>query len=72
LKEATEAEPGEAKQGSENNLRSGTTVLSELKDVKEIICVACGAFDRFYIGWEDLTGIYHQGRKTIPFSRILC
>ncbi|KAH8594082.1 hypothetical protein B0O99DRAFT_688110 [Bisporella sp. PMI_857] len=66
LKEATEAEPGEAKQGSENNLRSGTTVLSELKDVKEIICVAFGAFDRFYIGWEDLTGIYHQERQNLP------
>jgi hypothetical protein len=41
--------------------RDGAQALKDLKDVQNIKCVAFGAFDRYYMAWEDKNGQYHQG-----------
>ncbi|KAH7311082.1 hypothetical protein BKA65DRAFT_163595 [Rhexocercosporidium sp. MPI-PUGE-AT-0058] len=66
--------PQSSKQGSErerrtkSHIRSGSkdgpSALRELENVKEIICVAFGAFDRYYISWEDDSGDFRQGAFT--------
>ena len=45
--------------------KDGPSTLRELVNVKDIICVAFGAFDRYFISWEDTEGEFHQG-KTFP------
>ncbi|KAG4429780.1 hypothetical protein IFR05_014744, partial [Cadophora sp. M221] len=40
--------------------KDGPSALRELENVKEIICVAFGAFHRYYISWEDNSGDFHQ------------
>jgi hypothetical protein len=43
---------------TENN--HGPTVLRNLQNVKNVICISFGAFDRFFISWEDNEGGFHQ------------
>jgi len=42
--------------------KDGLTALKELENVRNVICVAFGAFDRYYISWEDNDGEFHQGK----------
>ncbi|KAL5325468.1 hypothetical protein ACEPPN_006593 [Leptodophora sp. 'Broadleaf-Isolate-01'] len=46
--------------------KDGLSALRELENVKEIICVAFGAFDRYYISWEDHGGDFHQESHKLP------
>ena len=42
-------------------LQDGPSALRALQQVQNILCVAFGAFDRYYISWEDTEGKFHQG-----------
>jgi hypothetical protein len=41
--------------------KDGFEALKGLQNVQNVICVAFGAFDRYYISWEDTNGEFHQG-----------
>ena len=41
--------------------KDGPTTLRELQDVRNVVCVAFGAFDKYFISWEDNNGDFHQG-----------
>jgi hypothetical protein len=40
--------------------KDGFEALKGLQHVRNVICVAFGAFDRYYISWEDNDGLFHQ------------
>ncbi|PVH74896.1 hypothetical protein DL98DRAFT_18034 [Cadophora sp. DSE1049] len=46
--------------------KDGPSALKELENVKDIICVAFGAFDRYFISWEDMDGEFHQESHKLP------
>jgi hypothetical protein len=46
----------------ETESSDGPTVLSNLQNVKEIICFSFGTFDRYFISWEDNEGDFHQSK----------
>ncbi|KAH7372078.1 hypothetical protein BKA64DRAFT_262515 [Cadophora sp. MPI-SDFR-AT-0126] len=46
--------------------KDGPSALKELENVKEIICVAFGAFDRYFISWEDMEGEFRQESHNLP------
>jgi hypothetical protein len=48
--------------------KDGASALKSLRNVQTILCVAFGAFDRYYISWQDTNSEFHQG--TIPPSKI--
>jgi len=50
--------------------KDGPSALRELENVKDIICVAFGAFDRYFISWEDTEGEFHQGKTFLPLSSL--
>lgn len=54
----------ESQPPSNSNPKDGPTALKELQDVRNIICVAFGAFDRYFLSWEDNSGEFHQGKRT--------
>jgi hypothetical protein len=41
--------------------KDGFEALKALQNVRNVVCVAFGAFDRYYISWEDNDGEFHQG-----------
>lgn len=45
--------------------KDGPSALKDLENVRNVICVAFGAFDRYYLSWEDNDGEFHQGESTI-------
>jgi hypothetical protein len=45
--------------------KDGFEALKGLQHVRNVICVAFGAFDRYYISWEDNEGEFHQGWSTV-------
>ncbi|RDL32659.1 uncharacterized protein BP5553_09115 [Venustampulla echinocandica] len=44
----------------------GAQALKDPKEVQNIICVAFGAFDRYYMAWEDKDGQFHQESHKLP------
>jgi hypothetical protein len=50
-------------QGLRRETTNGPAALAALKDVRNIMCVAFGAFDRYYICWQGNDGKYYQGQK---------
>jgi len=40
--------------------KDGFEALKGLQHVRNVICVVFGAFDRYYISWEDNDGLFHQ------------
>ncbi|KAF4635246.1 hypothetical protein G7Y89_g2843 [Cudoniella acicularis] len=48
--------------------KDGMTTLRDLKNVQNVLCVAFGAFDRFYISWEDIDNQFHQESNKLPES----
>ncbi|KAF8858659.1 hypothetical protein BDZ45DRAFT_673773 [Acephala macrosclerotiorum] len=53
---------------SKTGSTDGPSALRELQNVKNVICVAFGAFDRYYISWEDNDGEFHQESHNLPES----
>jgi len=51
---------------TEKVAKDGPTALGELKDVQNMLCVAFGAFDRYYMAWQDNSGELHQGKIFFP------
>lgn len=56
----------ESQPPSNSNPKDGPTALKELQDVRNIICVAFGAFDRYFLSWEDNSGEFHQESQKLP------
>ncbi|KAH8687312.1 hypothetical protein BGZ60DRAFT_521974 [Tricladium varicosporioides] len=48
--------------------KDGPSTLRDLKNVQNVICVAFGAFDKFYISWEDTDNQFHQECNKLPES----
>ena len=48
----TRRKPGSAK---------GPSALNDPANVEKIMVVSFGAFDRYYICWKDMQGLYQQG-----------
>ncbi|PMD32925.1 hypothetical protein L207DRAFT_590001 [Hyaloscypha variabilis F] len=46
--------------------KDGFEALKGLQDVRNVVCVAFGAFDRYYISWEDNKGDFHQECQALP------
>ncbi|KAF7920349.1 uncharacterized protein EAE98_009042 [Botrytis deweyae] len=40
--------------------QNGPSTLARLQDMQNVVCVAFGIFDRYYIAWEDTQGEQHQ------------
>ncbi|KAE8440629.1 hypothetical protein EG329_007013 [Mollisiaceae sp. DMI_Dod_QoI] len=53
---------------SRSGSKDGPSALKELQNVKNVVCVAFGAFDRYYISWEDNDGEFHQESHKLPES----
>ncbi|CZR63564.1 uncharacterized protein PAC_13461 [Phialocephala subalpina] len=53
---------------SKTGSTDGPSALRQLQNVKNVICVAFGAFDRYYISWEDNDGEFHQESHKLPDS----
>jgi len=51
---------------TEKVAKDGPTALGELKDVQNMLCVAFGAFDRYYMAWQENSGELHQGEILFP------
>ncbi|KAL2067616.1 hypothetical protein VTL71DRAFT_2041 [Oculimacula yallundae] len=72
LQKATSQVTDKTERQAKSHVRSGSkdglSALSELENVKEIICVAFGAFDRYYISWEDNSGDFHQEHNKLPYA----
>jgi hypothetical protein len=43
--------------------KDGPSALKALENVRNVVCVAFGAFDRYYISWEDNDDEFHQGES---------
>ncbi|KAE9365478.1 hypothetical protein N431DRAFT_387769 [Stipitochalara longipes BDJ] len=46
--------------------KDGFEALKELQNMRNVVCVAFGAFDRYYISWEDNEGDFHQECQALP------
>lgn len=55
---------------SKKRFKDGAAALTALGDVRNVICVAFGAFDRYYLSWEDNDGKFHQGTSLIYSTRL--
>jgi hypothetical protein len=53
--------PQAQKPASKRASKDGFEALKRLQNVRNVTCVAFGAFDRYYISWEDNDGEFHQG-----------
>jgi hypothetical protein len=45
--------------------KDGFEALKGLQNVRNVICVAFGALDRYYISSEDNDGEFHQGQSNV-------
>jgi hypothetical protein len=53
----------EVQSSSASSAKDGPSALRDLQNVRNVVCVAFGAFDRYYISWEDNSGEFHQGKR---------
>lgn len=47
---------------SETVVNDGPTTLRNLENVQTVLCVAFGAFNRYYISWQDTDDQFHQSQ----------
>jgi len=66
-KDATEPAP----QASKPVPKDGFEALKGLQNVRNVACVAFGAFDRYFISWEDNDGDFHQGKSISPVPMVI-